>query len=155
MDNLINLIKRETHKIINWKLNRTDSIMSPLNDLYKNVYILVILLNLSQYLMTAGLTTSPTRILTNNGGGGGGGGGGGSNENRNDNDDTSNSPTLTKLGVYMLRSPETTVAPQGDEVQFECELNLEPERLDWRFRPQTKIGDNTKNDYIYIHKTVS
>jgi hypothetical protein len=64
----------------------------------------------------------------------------------------SNTPQ-SKLGVYMLRSPESTVAPQGDEVQFECELNLEPERLEWRFRPLDSLGD--KDDFIYLHKNVS
>jgi hypothetical protein len=63
------------------------------------------------------------------------------------------STSQSKLGVYMLRSPESTVAPQGDEVQFECELNLEPERLEWRFRPLDSLGD--KDDYIYLHKNVS
>lgn len=58
------------------------------------------------------------------------------------------------LGMTMLRSPESTVAPLGDEVLFECELNLAPDRLEWRFLPETSRGE--KNDYIYINnKTVS
>lgn len=57
------------------------------------------------------------------------------------------------LGMTMLRSPESTVAPLNDEVLFECELNLAPDRLEWRFLPETSRGE--KNDYIYINnKTV-
>lgn len=57
------------------------------------------------------------------------------------------------LGMTMLRSPESTVAPLGDEVLFECELNLAPDRLEWRFLPETSRGE--KNDFIYINnKTV-
>lgn len=43
----------------------------------------------------------------------------------------------TSPGVYMVRSPESIIAPKGDEVLFECELNLEFERLEWRFRHYT------------------
>ncbi|XP_037917194.1 interference hedgehog isoform X3 [Hermetia illucens] len=39
------------------------------------------------------------------------------------------------FGIHMVRSPESIVAPQGDEVVFECQLNLEPDYLKWRFRP--------------------
>lgn len=42
------------------------------------------------------------------------------------------------LGVHVVRSPESAVAPQGDEVVFECELNLAPERLEWKFRPASR-----------------
>ncbi|XP_053670237.1 interference hedgehog-like [Anopheles nili] len=52
------------------------------------------------------------------------------------------------LGVYMLRSPEYTIAPADDEVLFECELNLLPERLEWRFRAQGTAGQ--RKDYVYI-----
>ncbi|XP_058171679.1 interference hedgehog-like [Anopheles ziemanni] len=54
------------------------------------------------------------------------------------------------LGVYMIRSPESTIAPADDEVLFECELNLVPERLDWRFRAQGTPG--VRKDYVYIGK---
>ncbi|KFB39575.1 AGAP002040-PA-like protein [Anopheles sinensis] len=54
------------------------------------------------------------------------------------------------LGVYMIRSPESTIAPADDEVLFECELNLVPERLDWRFRAQGTPG--MRKDYVYIGK---
>uniref|UniRef100_A0A182FQQ4 Interference hedgehog n=1 Tax=Anopheles albimanus TaxID=7167 RepID=A0A182FQQ4_ANOAL len=50
----------------------------------------------------------------------------------------------------MIRSPESTIAPADDEVLFECELNLLPERLDWRFRPQGASG--ARKDYVYIGK---
>ncbi|XP_017095082.2 interference hedgehog isoform X2 [Drosophila bipectinata] len=38
------------------------------------------------------------------------------------------------LGVYFERAPESAVAPKDDEVVFECELNLKPDSLEWRFR---------------------
>ncbi|XP_053693897.1 interference hedgehog-like [Sabethes cyaneus] len=58
--------------------------------------------------------------------------------------------TTKSLGVYMIRSPESTVAPAGDEVLFECELNLIPERLEWRFRNQYSQG--SREDYTYLDK---
>lgn len=57
------------------------------------------------------------------------------------------------LGVYMIRSPESTTAPAGDEVLFECELNLIPERLEWRFRAQG--NQNGRDDYVFLSKNVS
>lgn len=46
----------------------------------------------------------------------------------------SSSSTPADLGVYFERAPESAVAPKGDEVVFECELNLKPDRLEWQFR---------------------
>lgn len=63
---------------------------------------------------------------------------------------SSNSNSNNKFGVHMIRSPESNIAPQGDEVQFECELNLEPDRLEWRFLPQDRLG-RSKNDFIYMN----
>uniref|UniRef100_A0A1L8DJX5 Interference hedgehog n=2 Tax=Nyssomyia neivai TaxID=330878 RepID=A0A1L8DJX5_9DIPT len=57
-------------------------------------------------------------------------------------------PPSSKLRLYMVRSPETTVAPLGDEVLFECALNVEPERLQWRFRAQ-----NGKGELMYLNET--
>jgi len=42
------------------------------------------------------------------------------------------------LGVFIERGPESAVAPKGDEVVFECEMNLKPDRLEWRFRYSTR-----------------
>ncbi|XP_055632499.1 interference hedgehog-like isoform X2 [Toxorhynchites rutilus septentrionalis] len=56
------------------------------------------------------------------------------------------------LGVYMIRSPESTTAPAGDEVLFECELNLIPERLEWRFRAQG--SHNGREDYVFLSKNL-
>ncbi|XP_061397752.1 interference hedgehog [Musca vetustissima] len=39
-----------------------------------------------------------------------------------------------QLGVHVVRSPESAVAPKGDEVVFECEMNLTPDRFKWKFR---------------------
>uniref|UniRef100_A0A182PRH7 Interference hedgehog n=1 Tax=Anopheles epiroticus TaxID=199890 RepID=A0A182PRH7_9DIPT len=52
------------------------------------------------------------------------------------------------LGVYIIRAPESTIAPADDEVLFECELNLVPEQLDWRFRAQGTSGQ--RKDYVLI-----
>lgn len=64
------------------------------------------------------------------------------------------SSNSNKFGVLVVRSPESTIAPQGDEVQFECELNLVPERLEWRFLPHDRLGDN-QNDYTFMNINVS
>ncbi|GAB0091524.1 Interference hedgehog [Sergentomyia squamirostris] len=61
---------------------------------------------------------------------------------------TTTTAPSSKLRLYMTRSPETTVAPLGDEVLFECALNVEPERLQWRFRPQ-----GVKNELMYLNET--
>ncbi|XP_019891234.2 interference hedgehog [Musca domestica] len=44
------------------------------------------------------------------------------------------SVTQAQLGVHVVRSPESAVAPKGDEVVFECEMNLTPDRFKWKFR---------------------
>lgn len=53
------------------------------------------------------------------------------------------------LGVSVLRSPESTVAPKGDEVVFECELNLAPDRLEWRFR-SSSYGHENHYEYLNV-----
>lgn len=53
----------------------------------------------------------------------------------------------------MIRSPESTIAPLRDEVLFECELNLNPDRLEWRFRSSDSNG--IVDDYLYLRKNVS
>ncbi|XP_060665742.1 interference hedgehog-like [Drosophila nasuta] len=50
---------------------------------------------------------------------------------------SSSSSSSNLLGVYIERGPESAVAPKGDEVVFECEMNLKPDRLEWRFRYST------------------
>uniref|UniRef100_A0A182VZ42 Interference hedgehog n=1 Tax=Anopheles minimus TaxID=112268 RepID=A0A182VZ42_9DIPT len=55
------------------------------------------------------------------------------------------------LGVYIIRAPESTIAPADDEVLFECELNLVPEQLDWRFRAQGTTGQ--RKDYVLIQNS--
>ncbi|XP_037724607.1 interference hedgehog isoform X1 [Drosophila subpulchrella] len=51
------------------------------------------------------------------------------------------------LGVLFERAPESAVAPKGDEVVFECELNLKPDRLEWRFR---RSGFTEPEPYRYL-----
>lgn len=62
------------------------------------------------------------------------------------------SSNSSKLGVHMIRSPESTIAPLRDEVLFECELNLNPDRLEWRFRSSDSNG--IVDDYLYLKKNV-
>lgn len=57
------------------------------------------------------------------------------------------------LGTFMIKSPESTDAPPGDEVQLQCELNLPPEKLEFRFRPQGSSLDE-RDRLINIHKMV-
>lgn len=57
------------------------------------------------------------------------------------------------LGTFMIKSPESTDAPPGDEVQLQCELNLPPEKLEFRFRPQGS-GSEERDRLINIHKMV-
>lgn len=64
------------------------------------------------------------------------------------------SASESSLGTYMIKSPESTDAPPGDEVQLQCELNLPPEKLEWRFRPQNS-NPNDRDGLINIHKMVT
>lgn len=57
-------------------------------------------------------------------------------------------------GVHFERSPESAVAPKGDEVVFECEVNLAPDRLEWKFRHSSnRTVDGSK--FIYLSQEVS
>lgn len=68
------------------------------------------------------------------------------------------SSTHDNFGAYMVKQPESIIAPLYDEVQFECELNLLPDRMEWRFRPERPTlsgsfhsNDNDRDsDYIYL-----
>ena len=59
----------------------------------------------------------------------------------------------SSLGTFMIKSPESTDAPPGDEVQLQCELNLPPEKVEFRFRPQNSNPDE-RDKVINIHKMV-
>uniref|UniRef100_A0ABK9NH39 Interference hedgehog n=1 Tax=Glossina morsitans morsitans TaxID=37546 RepID=A0ABK9NH39_GLOMM len=59
----------------------------------------------------------------------------------------------SSLGVHVVRSPESAVAPKGDEVVFECELNLSPERLKWKFRHSSKRAiDGSNFHYLSVEE---
>ena len=62
--------------------------------------------------------------------------------------------TESGLGTFMTKSPESTDAPPGDEVQLQCELNLPPDKLEFRFRPQNSNPDD-RDQLININKMVS
>jgi hypothetical protein len=61
--------------------------------------------------------------------------------------------TESSLGTFMIKSPESTDAPPGDEVQLQCELNLPPEKVEFRFRPQNSRPED-RDQVINIHKMV-
>lgn len=61
--------------------------------------------------------------------------------------------SASSLGTYMTVSPESTDAPAGDEVQLQCELNLPPEKVEFRFRPLNSTS-NERDKLIDIHKMV-
>ncbi|XP_017048111.1 interference hedgehog isoform X1 [Drosophila ficusphila] len=65
----------------------------------------------------------------------------------NDGASSSSSAPAT-LGIFFERAPESAVAPKGDEVVFECELNLKPDRLEWRFR-----RSGSTEPYRYLRPT--
>lgn len=70
----------------------------------------------------------------------------------NNGQQLSSTPSPAKFSVHMVRSPESAVAPVKDEVLFECELNVKPDQLRWRFRPQSV--KSTSNNYVYLKKNV-
>lgn len=61
------------------------------------------------------------------------------------NSNTNTNTNENLLGVFIERAPESAVAPKGDEVVFECEMNLKPDRLEWRFR------NSSAEPYRYLH----
>lgn len=61
--------------------------------------------------------------------------------------------TESTLGTYMSIQPESTDAPTGDEVQLRCELNLPPDKVEFRFRPQNANPDE-RDRLINIQKMV-
>ena len=60
----------------------------------------------------------------------------------------------SSLGTYMSIQPESTDAPAGDEVQLRCELNLPPDKVEFRFRPQNSSPDE-RDRLINVQKMVS
>jgi hypothetical protein len=54
----------------------------------------------------------------------------------------------------MSIQPESTDAPTGDEVQLRCELNLPPDKVEFRFRPQNSSPDE-RDRLINVQKMVS
>lgn len=69
---------------------------------------------------------------------------------------STSSTKAEKFGAFMERQPESTVAPLFDEVLFECGLNLVPDKIEWRFRPQKQRNDSMiyMSDFIYLEKLV-
>lgn len=61
----------------------------------------------------------------------------------------------SKFGLYSVRSPESTIAPIGDEVVFECGLSVHPDRIVWRFLPQNASKDDRENFRIIETNSVS
>ncbi|XP_055310985.1 interference hedgehog isoform X2 [Sitodiplosis mosellana] len=67
---------------------------------------------------------------------------------------SSSTTKAEKFGAYMERQPESTVAPLYDEVLFECGLNLDSDRIEWRFRPQKQRFNSVNNhsEFIYLNR---
>lgn len=67
----------------------------------------------------------------------------------------SSSLSTSKFGGLLIRQPESTVAPLSDVVLFECELNLAPDHVEWRFHPQN-VSQNIQHfndhntEFIYL-----
>lgn len=61
----------------------------------------------------------------------------------------------SKFGLYIVRSPESTIAPIGDEVVLECGLSVNPDRIMWRFLPQNASKDHRRNFRIIESNSVS
>jgi len=61
--------------------------------------------------------------------------------------------TESSLGTYMTKNPESTDAPEGDEVQFTCELNLPPEKFEWYHRRDNSLDQ--RDELIETHLMVS
>jgi hypothetical protein len=66
--------------------------------------------------------------------------------------------TESTLGTYMSIQPESTDAPAGDEVQLRCEMNLPPDKVEFRFRPLNASPDerdrliNVRNMVRFYYK---
>lgn len=60
-----------------------------------------------------------------------------------------------KFGLYIVRSPESTIAPIGDEVVLECGLSVNPDRIIWRFLPQNASKEHRRNFRIIDSDSVS
>uniref|UniRef100_T1GEQ9 Ig-like domain-containing protein n=1 Tax=Megaselia scalaris TaxID=36166 RepID=T1GEQ9_MEGSC len=56
--------------------------------------------------------------------------------------------SAASFGMQMVKSPESSVAPEGDEVIFECEFNLAPDKFIWRFQSE----QNKDNEFKYLQK---
>ncbi|CAK1582610.1 unnamed protein product [Parnassius mnemosyne] len=52
-------------------------------------------------------------------------------------------PSVAKIGMGITKHPESVTAPVGDEVTFECAVEVPGERLTWRWKP----ADSLKEDW--------
>ncbi|CAG9788319.1 unnamed protein product [Diatraea saccharalis] len=48
-------------------------------------------------------------------------------------------PTLADIGMMFKKFPQSVAAPVGDEVAFECVVNVPGDKLAWRWRPVEDI----------------
>lgn len=63
-----------------------------------------------------------------------------------------------EVGLWFVRSPEPIVAPPGDEVVFECSLNIPAEQVRWRHDGQFlhhSHGNETNSSGLGNHSTKS
>ncbi|XP_002067021.3 interference hedgehog [Drosophila willistoni] len=60
------------------------------------------------------------------------------------------SSTSPSPGVRILRSSESIVAPLDDEVVFECETSLPPERFEWSYSNTSSSSSAISSSFIYL-----
>lgn len=65
---------------------------------------------------------------------------------------------VSDIGLYFIRSPEPIVAPPGDEVIFECSLNVPSELVRWKhgseFLPREHTSSVSNRPLTTSHRLV-
>ncbi|XP_075976915.1 interference hedgehog-like [Anticarsia gemmatalis] len=56
-------------------------------------------------------------------------------------------PALAQLEMKFTKFPESVIAPLGDKVTFECEVNVPGERFVWRWKPDKE--EEQWNDIVF------
>lgn len=57
------------------------------------------------------------------------------------------------MGLWFVRSPEPITAPPGDEVVFECSLNVPAESVRWRHMGQYMSIDHNSDSSVHTSST--
>lgn len=66
---------------------------------------------------------------------------------------------VTDVGLRFVRAPEPIAAPPGDDVRFECSLNVPAEQVRWRhnsvYLNHTSHGGRTLQNSNHLNVRVS